>query len=289
MTLTLGIVTDLHFGPRASFGGKLRKLTHRAADLTATFAQKMREETMPDLVVNLGDVVEDEAPELDRERYRECMQLLATSGAERLDVAGNHDLVNLTPKELRNQWGLSDGPLYRSLDRQGVHLVTLATHETKDVAVTIDDVQLDWLAADLAATSRPTVILMHHSAADQDLTGNRWFAKAPHLALVKSRKRLRSILESSGKVVLVVNGHLHWNHLDVIHGIPYVTVQSLIENLDDDAPGRAAAAHAVVRIGPRRISIDVRGAESCRYQFELPASPSGDVDEEVSNVHVPPS
>ena len=44
----------------------------------------------------------------------------------------------------------------------------------------------------------------------------------------------------------VFNGHLHWNHLDVIAGIPYVTVQSLIENLDDDAPGRAAAAHAVV-------------------------------------------
>ena len=289
MTLTLGIITDLHFGPRANFGGKLRKLSHCAGDLTAAFSREMRDEVKPDLVVNLGDVVEDECNEADRARYAECMRVLAEAGSERLDIAGNHDVVHLSRTELRAFWGLDDGPLYRSLDRQGVHLVTLATHETKDVAVTIDDVQLDWLAADLAATSRPTVILMHHSAADQDLTGNRWFAKAPHLALVKSRKRLRSILESSGKVVLVLNGHLHWNHLDVIHGIPYVTVQSLIENLDDDAPGRAAAAYAVARITSRRISIDVRGAESCRYQFELPASPSGDVDEEVSNVHVPPS
>ena len=40
--------------------------------------------------------------------------------------------------------------------------------------------------------------------------------------------------------------------VDVIDGLPFVTVQSLIENLDEDAPGRAAAAHAVVRIDERR-------------------------------------
>jgi len=34
MNLTLGILTDLHFGPAATFDGKLRKLTHHAAALT---------------------------------------------------------------------------------------------------------------------------------------------------------------------------------------------------------------------------------------------------------------
>jgi Icc protein len=45
-------------------------------------------------------------------------------------------------------------------------------------------------------------------------------------------------------------------------------VQSLIENLDDDAPGRAAAAYALVRVTRSRIVIEVRGAETCRYQLE---------------------
>lgn len=288
MNLTLGIVTDLHFGPAAHFGGKLRKLTHRAAELTQAFADAMRTEVRPDLVVNLGDVIEDESAALDLARYEECMRLLQHAGAERLDVPGNHDLANLTPAVLRRVWGLSDdAPLYRSLDRGGVHLIVLATRETKDVDVRIDDAQLAWLEADLAATTLPTVVLMHHSAADQHLAGNRWFAKAPHLALVHERKRLRQILESSGRVALVLNGHLHWNHLDVIRGIPYVTVQSLIENLDDDAPGRPAAAHAVVRLSARRISVEVGGAERCRYQFELPSS--NDPSPSGSNVHVPPS
>ncbi len=34
--LTLGLVTDLHFGPEARWQGKLRKLTHLAGELTPT-------------------------------------------------------------------------------------------------------------------------------------------------------------------------------------------------------------------------------------------------------------
>jgi 3',5'-cyclic AMP phosphodiesterase CpdA len=289
MNLTLGILTDLHFGPAVTFDGKLRKLTDHAASLTRDFARKMREETRPDLVVNLGDVLEDESRDVDRARYTECMEILASAERERLHVAGNHDRVHLEDGELRALWELDDGPLYQSLDRGGVHLVTLATHERKDVDVTIDDAQLAWLEADLATTDLPAIVLMHHSASDQHLAGNRWFSRAPHLALVKQRKRLRAVLESSGNVILVVNGHLHWNHLDVIRGIPYVTVQSLVENLDDDAPGRAAAAHAIVRVNPRRLSIEIAGGEPCRYQFELGGDAAGTNGDGVSSMKVPPT
>jgi hypothetical protein len=77
------------------------------------------------------------------------------------------------------------------------------------------------------------------------------------------------VIEASGKVVAVFNGHVHWNHLDVIRGIPYITLQSLTENLDDDAPGRPAAAYALCDIDERRLLVDVRGEETARYQFEL--------------------
>jgi Icc protein len=33
---------------------------------------------------------------------------------------------------------------------------------------------------------------------------------------VRERKALRRILEASGKVLAVFNGHLHWNHLDLV-------------------------------------------------------------------------
>ena len=66
--LTLGVVTDIHLGPRASFDGKLRKLSDQAEPLLRALALEMREQVRPDLVVNLGDVIEDEAPALDGAR-----------------------------------------------------------------------------------------------------------------------------------------------------------------------------------------------------------------------------
>ncbi len=83
--------------------------------------------------------------------------------------------------------------------------------------------QLAWLAADLAAHPGPTIVLMHHSAADQDLTGNRWFEGLPHICLVRERRKIRRrCSERHGDVRAVAfNGHLHWNHVDVIAGIPY--------------------------------------------------------------------
>ncbi len=82
---------------------------------------------------------------------------------------------------------------------------------------------------------------MHHPASEMRLEGNRWFEKRPYVRRVAERRRLRQVIEASGKVVAVFNGHVHWNHLDVIAGIPYITLQSMVENLDDDAPGAPPA------------------------------------------------
>lgn len=269
MNLTLALVSDIHFGPAATYGGKLRKLTAEAPALLRRFVHRMNHDVKPDLVVNLGDDIEDESPEVDRARYHDCMAILRGLHAEVRHVAGNHDLVHLGERDLLGAWGRPElGALHYSFQRGGVHFTVLHSRERKDRDVTVGEAQLRWLEQDLAAAKHPVIVLMHHSAADQDLTGNRWFEGHAHICLVRERKALRRILEASGKVLAVFNGHLHWNHLDVIAGIPYVTVQSLIENLDDDAPGRAAAAHAVVRVTRARLVVEVRGEETCRYQLE---------------------
>ena len=268
MSLTLGFVTDLHFGPAAYHEGKLRKLTHHAADLTRDVVRVMNEQVRPDLLVNLGDDIEDESREADLARYTECQDILRTAKAELVNVAGNHDTVHLTRDDLTRVWR-HDGPLFYAIDRGGFHLVILHTHERKDVDVRIPNAQLEWLKDDLARTALPALVLMHHSASEQDLGDSFWFHDVPHLALVKERAELRAILQQSGKVRAVFNGHVHRNHLDVIAGIPYVTIQSLIENLDEDAPGRPAAAHAVATVTASRIVVRVLGNDPARYQLEL--------------------
>lgn len=275
--LTLGVVTDLHFGPEARFEGKLRKLTGRAEALAGAFVDEMNEVVRPDLVVNLGDDIEDESPAQDRARYRACLALLSRCRAPTLHVAGNHDSIHLSDGELSAAWAETSGvhPACReaaglrySLDVGGFHVTVLRSRERRDLDVYLGDDELAWLDADLARAARPSVVFVHHSLADQRLDGNRWFDRWPHLCLARDRVRAREVLLAHD-VRLVMNGHLHWNHLDVHGGVPFVTLQSLVENLDDDAPpGRPARAHAVVRLDEQGVEVVVEGAERARYQLE---------------------
>ena len=263
--LRLGVITDVHFGPEAHHDGKLRKLSAQAPALTKAFASTMRDQVRPDFIVNLGDCIEDESAELDRKRYNACLDVLRTSERELINVAGNHDRVNLADADLLAAWR-RDGELFYSFDHGGVHVVVLATHETQPTLdVGIDTAQLEWLQRDLDGTELPAVVLVHHSAVDMDLRGNRWFEGRDRRCLIQERARLRDIVQE--KALLVLNGHLHWNHLAVIDGVPYLTLQSLIENLDDDAPGRAAAAYAIVTIDPPHVHVAIEGTETARYQF----------------------
>jgi 3',5'-cyclic AMP phosphodiesterase CpdA len=268
MPLTIACISDLHFGPEAFHEGKLRKLSHQAARLTEAFVEHVNADVRPDIVVNLGDDIEDEGREADLARYGECQAILKRAKARLVNVAGNHDTIHLNREDLTRIWG-QPGPLHYAFDAGGFHFTVLHTIERQDVDVRIPAAQLEWLREDLRQTSLPTVVLMHHSAAEQHLEDSRWFAGRAHLALVRERADLRRILEESGRVKCVVNGHVHRNHFDVIRGVPYVTLQSLIENLDDDAPGRPAAAHAVVTLSPERIVVRVEGNDPARYQIEL--------------------
>jgi hypothetical protein len=268
--LSLALVTDLHFGPDTRFRGKLYKLSHRAPELLRAFVDAMNTEVHPAAIVNLGDDVEDVDHATDLDNYRRCHQLLHGFSGEVVHVAGNHDVVHLAPAELNAIWG-REGPLFHARDVGGWHLVVLHTEQRADKSCGIARAQLEWLRADLAKSDAPTVVLMHHSASEQDVGDSRWFSGVPHMALLEERAELRRILEVSGRVRAVFNGHLHRNHLDMIRGIPYVTVQSLVENVDDDAPGRATGSYAIAYLSRERILVRVRGNEPARYQIELDA------------------
>lgn len=263
--MRIGFVTDLHFGPEAYHEGRLRKLTHRAGALATEVVRRMNEEHQPDLFVNLGDDLEDDTRAEDLARYAECQGILQRTNAEVVNVAGNHDTINLSREDLNRSWR-REGPLYYAIDRGRYHFVVLHTLEKKDVEIRLFAPQLAWLADDLADTCLETIVLMHHPADEQDFDDSSWFRQHSHLALVKERRELRAILEASQKVRAVFNGHVHRNHCSVIAGIPYVTFQSLVENLDADAPGRPAAAHAIAIIDDDRVTVRVHGNDPARYE-----------------------
>jgi 3',5'-cyclic AMP phosphodiesterase CpdA len=267
MRFRFALISDAHLGPPTRHAGKLRKLGDDAEPLTQAFVDALQG-PRPDLVVNLGDVVEDESPEADRARYARFLEILGGAGLPLLNVAGNHDTVHLDDATLARLWG-HDGPLHYARDVGPFRFVVL--HSVQGArSVELPDTQIAWLDETLASSPRPVVVLVHHPLSDQELTGNPWFEEQPHVCRVSNRRGVRDVLHRSGNVVAVFNGHVHWNHLDVIHGVPYVTVQSLIENVEDDAPGRAAAAWAHVEVSRQRMHVLVRGEQPVRYQIELP-------------------
>jgi 3',5'-cyclic AMP phosphodiesterase CpdA len=219
-------------------------------------------------VVNLGDDIEDESRAADLARYGECQSILKKAGVPVVNVAGNHDTVNLAPRDLLAVWG-REGELYYSFDQGGFHFTVLHTVEEPGGDIHVREPEFAWLERDLESTRLPTVVLMHHSASEQDFDDSFWFRGRANRALVQERRELRALFETSKKVVCVFNGHVHRNHFDVIRGIPYVTIQSLIENVEEDAPGRASRAHAVVRLDEKRIVVRVHGEDPARYQIEL--------------------
>ncbi|MBX3183471.1 MAG: metallophosphoesterase [Polyangiaceae bacterium] len=260
-------------GPDAS------RTTGEAPSITLTSAarpQRSQRVVPPgptaDVVINLGDVLEDESALLDAERYQELTAALALLPCPKLHVAGNHDRIHLSDQALLALWAenqLTPSALHYSRDIAGVHFAVLATEETRDVDVRLPKQQLEWLEADLAATELATIVCVHHPLSDCQLEGNRWFAAAPHLCRVVERKQVRQVIEASGKVALVLNGHAHWNHFDLIHGVPYVTLQSPIENLDEDAPGRPACTFGWVELDAQRVLVRVFGAQPATYQLHL--------------------
>lgn len=267
--MRFALITDVHFGPPAWFDGKLRKLSHHAHALTAEFIDAVNQVEHPDVVFNLGDVIEDATRDEDLVAYRHFCELLQGCKMDVIHVAGNHDLVNLTEEDLRAVWG-HQGPLYFSRDIAGVHFVVLYTMHRRQTDVRLPGEQLAWLERDLALTELPTIVVMHHPLGEMDLTESRWFSRDAHICYVAERREARAILERSRKVWGVFNGHVHWNHVDVIAGIPYVTLQSLTENIDEDAPGRPSRCYAVVDVTSESLFVRVRGEQPLRLQWQRP-------------------
>jgi len=266
--MKIAIVSDVHLGPGGFSKGVQRKLTTQAPALLADFVASTNGETFPSFVVQLGDLIEDTDRTTDLQNYRHGVELLRRLQAPVYHIVGNHDEAHLQDEELRQLQG--GQPLYGSFDAGPYHFVRLHSQsDSGERQVWIDRRQTAWLQADLQQNARPTLVFVHHSLADQDLRGNFWFEEQPESCLVANRHEVRRLLEASGQVLAVINGHLHWNRLDVHSGIAYITVQSLVENLDN--AGTAARAWTQVSLSERTVRVEVLGRD--RALFEHTAVP----------------
>ncbi len=252
--LKIGLIADIHYG--ANRGSRMGT---EAGRLLEGFLEAM-DRFRPALIVDLGDRVMDIDPVIDWRHTLHVQSVLSRARVPVYHVFGNHDVKNNPKREICDLLGV---PAARAVVRTPqCHLVIL---DTVDPVVGrygghVSDEQLEWLRGALAEDRRPVVVFTHHPLDDQDTQPNPLFSEHPEWALVDNRRAVRDLLFAADRVVAVISCHVHWNYVTFTQGVPFVTIQSLIETWCTH--GRPAGAYGKLWIGPgRQIRLVVEGRD----------------------------
>ncbi len=236
--LKLALVTDIHNGQDSltKKGAAALGLLHRFVDFAEARAV--------DLVLDLGDRISDVDRETDRATLAEVAAVFERLKLSRHHIIGNHDLVHLGVADNADILGQDCQP--RSLDLKGWHLVFWQANVRYAYGLRpmLDDADLNWLRADLQSTSLPAIVFSHVPLDGASMTGNYYFEANPAYASYGNIKAAQRIIAEAGNVALCVGGHVHWNNLSRIDGIPYLSLQSLTESFTSQ--GEAAAGWALI-------------------------------------------
>lgn len=240
------IFSDLHYAPERPInnGSKIeRKLIEYAEPLLDKITDKINNEINPDLVLYLGDVVEDfNDHDKDIENLNYIWKKLQKIESPFYSCIGNHDLRSMESRtEVEEIFGYEHSTF--SFDIEGLHIVILGTYVNNELGreeggifktqfISEDD--MNWLKQDLKNNNLPTIVCLHFGVAEDDMKGNWWFENLPETALLGNRKELKEILKNDENILAVFSGHQHWTKKIVEDGIPYYVVGSMSENINDD-------------------------------------------------------
>lgn len=207
-----GVIADVHHGLANDTIPRLE------AFLTACEGREL------DFIIQMGDFNHPE---------REAMPFLDTwtdHRGPRYGVLGNHDMDRGSKERILDWWQVPHR--HYSFDAGFAKFIVLdANHLRADgklipyesgnwyrsgITVSlVDPEQIEWLRGELAASEKPVVVFIHQ-AIDEIWSGGS----------CQNRAEVRRVLEESGKVVAVLQGHEHVDQHEERNGIHYLRVNS---------------------------------------------------------------
>jgi hypothetical protein len=263
-TLKIALIADIHHGIDQG-----TKLGSAALALLRPFVDWVNA-IRPDLVVELGDRINDLDKDADLQFTRDVAHAFHTVHSPCVHILGNHDAFQLSCQESEDV--MQTTFTSHSRDLQGYHLVfwNSAVHpEDGGFHLAPDD--LVWLEADLAATTLPTIIFSHLPLDNGSMIGNFYFEKAvPKGAHYAEGAAARDVIERSGKVIACLAGHTHWNARNTIDGVHYVTIHSLTESFTTHP--YPTGAFGILAID-ESLTVEVFGRDPALHR--LPIKPQG--------------
>jgi len=237
--LRIGLMTDLHYADKEPAGSRYYRET---LEKIAAASQQLADARL-DFLVELGDFI-DAADSVDVELgyLRTIARPFDEICPERHYVLGNHCVDTLTKQEFLG--AIEREKSYYSFDRGGFHFVVLdacfrsdgkpygrRNFHWKDANIPAE--QLEWLADDLQRVDKKTIVFAHQRL---DYEGDHAVNNSPEV---------RKVLEQSGQVTAVFQGHSHANDYRQVNGIHYGTLRAMVEE-----SGPANNGFAILEIDP---------------------------------------
>ena len=253
-TARFGILTDSHYADADTIGSRYYR---HSLDKLTECVELMNTQKV-DFLVELGDFKDQNNPSIEQRTItylRAVEKILQKFKGPTYHVLGNHDIDSISKEQFLNNVKSTDiDPVksYYSFDFNRVHFVVLDANYRADgtdydhgnfnwTDANIPPAELNWLKQDLAATRGPAIVFIHQLL---DGTGSVY---------VNNAADIRQILEQSGKVMTVFQGHHHSGSYSYIEGIHYYTLKAMVEG-----PGDENNSYAIVEIRPDK-SINVTG------------------------------
>ena len=246
--VTIGIFTDSHYADRPPAGSRhYRDSTAKMNDFVETMAQ-----AKPDFAIVLGDFVDKgKTLEAELEYLRHVEGIYRKLKCPRHHVIGNHDVATFTKEQFVAGTGMSAA--HYAFDAGPMRCIVLDANYKKDFSPYeagnfnwtdswVPPAEQKWLTAELAKAKGKAVVFIHQCL-DEDGVAHA----------VKNSADVRRILERSGKVAAVFQGHNHRGGYRKLGGVPYYTMRAMVEG-----PGLENRAYALATIAAEG-TVRIRG------------------------------
>ena len=268
--LRFGMVSDVHFADIDPGGERF----YRQSDRKLSECVEVMNREKVDFVIELGDFKDQDTPPVPARTLgylRHIEAVFAKFTGPRYHVLGNHDTDSISKEEflsLALNSGIPGRSTYYAFESAGIRCIVLDACFRSDGSPygrgnnawedsNIPQSELVWLKEQLDSARGPAIVFVH-----QQLDGQGAYN-------VRNASEVRKVLRDSGKVLAVFQGHRHEGSYNVLEGIPYYTLQGLIEG-----GGLENNSYAIVEVrsGSRVTVRGFRRAMSLElWQAPLPA------------------
>jgi hypothetical protein len=230
------LIGDIHFGP--STGSRPGE---EIPALVLRFVETMNHEIKPDVVMEMGDRINNVDAETDSKNQSFLIERLDQGlKAPCIHVLGNHDIMCTGKPEVLNIIGRKTGMISQVI--KGFKFIIL---DTVDPMISgcggmVGQDQLKWLQNEMNDDESPKLVFGHHPIDSHSMKGSGVITlEVVDLIFLENKSEVRQVLETGKNFFGYFSGHMHWFSFFCSPAAPYIVNPSFTEAhpCRNNAPG----------------------------------------------------